>query len=80
MRIYEGRKEFVLNWFRKQGRNDIRYTSANLSSGTMIPIIVIAYWIGEELNWTPESIKYIQGIKDFYGYTEIENKPVNAPV
>lgn len=47
---------------------------------TMIPAIVIAYWLGAHLNWRQDTVDSIKRLQEFYDYTSIEGKPPGAPL
>lgn len=77
---YSANKKFVIDWFHSKGGKDIGRTISVMASATMVPCIVIAYWLGEETNWDKIAIERIQGLIDFYGYTQIDNKPKGSPI
>ncbi len=77
---YSVNKDYAQSYWIDRGRGDLHYSIAMISSMTMVPCIVVAYWIGEKTGFTPEVIKAIQGYIDFYGYTEVQNKPEGAPI
>ena len=78
---YKLNKPFVHQWYEK---HKVDYTPSQsvsiLAVSTMVPCIVIAYWIGEITNWPPEIIRSIESLMLFYGYTEILDKPPGAPL
>lgn len=78
--IYDSNKDFVIGWFNTKGGKDIGRTVSIMASATHVPCIVIAYWLGEHTNWHPDSIISIKSLTDFYGYTDIQNKPPGAPI
>lgn len=78
--LYDGSKEFVITWFHTKGGEQINYTVSMMAAVAHVPCIVIAYWLGVETNWHPDSIACIKRLIDFYGYDSIENKPPNAPI
>jgi len=77
---FDVNKAFCINWFNTKGGKDIKRSVGALASMTFVPCIVIAYWIGEETNWHPDALNSIRSLIDFYGYTNIENKPPGAPI
>lgn len=60
--------------------NDPSRAIGQLAAVTGVPCIVIAYYIGPLCNWHPDLIKSIKSLVDFYGYSEIENKPEGSPI
>lgn len=77
---YSKSKDFVISWFHSKGMKDIDYTIGTMSPITFVPCIVIAYWLGEETKWDPLCIEAVKRLVDFYGYTEILNKPEGSPI
>jgi len=77
---YSANKTFAINWFNTKGGKDIKRSVGQLASMTFVPCIVIAYWLGEETNWHPDAVSSIKSLIDFYGYTEIKNKPAGSPI
>jgi len=81
LELYSVNKWVVLRWFNSQGDRDISRTIGMMSAVTFVPCIVVAYWLGEETKWQdPEAERSIKMLIDFYGYTEILNKPPGAPI
>lgn len=78
--VFSANKKFVVDWFNTKGGKDISSSISMMASVTFVPAIVCAYWIAEETNWHPTALASIQRLKDFYGYTVIENKPPGAPI
>jgi hypothetical protein len=76
---YEASKHIVLNYVRGKGSSDPAGAIGMAASITHVPAIVCAYWIGEETGWPPKVMQSIKAITEFYGYTEIANKPPSAP-
>lgn len=72
-------KEFLLKQYIDKKYVNHEYMVASLANEYNIPCIIIAYWLGELLNY-PDCLKNKkdQLIKD-YEYTEILNKPINCP-
>lgn len=76
---FEVNKHFIQEWFKNKGNYNVNYTISMMASATSVPCIVIAFWLGEITNWCPSSVAAIKRLKDFYGYTEIKNKPEGSP-
>jgi hypothetical protein len=72
-------KEFIQKWYREHGNNDPRKVVSVMATATMVPCIVVAYWIGEITGWPQEIHDAIDSLTKFYGYTEVKNKPENYP-
>lgn len=80
LNTYDANKKFIQDWAVTKGANDPSAAIAMVASITFVPAIVCAYWIGEATGW-PESVLHsIKVITDFYGYTEIVNKPQSCPI
>lgn len=78
---YKLNKAFVSKWYEKNKRDYSPSQAVSiLSVSTMVPCIVIAYWIGEITGWPQEILHTIEVLMKFYGYTEILNKPEGAPI
>lgn len=77
---YERSKSFVLDFYYGKGRKEVNYTVSMGAIIYMVPCIVIAYWLGEELGWPPEVVGKIDRLIKFYDYKEILNKPPGAPI
>lgn len=75
---YSINKEFIQRWYLESGE-PTGYAVAMMAQATLVPCIVVAYYIGEVSGWTPELLRHIEVLKTFYGYTEIVNKPAGAP-
>lgn len=79
LEAYSANKKFIMDWAVNKGGNDPAGQISILASITFVPAIVCAYWIGEATGYPDKVQQHIKSIIDFYGYTEIENKPPNAP-
>ena len=77
--IYYRQKKASIDWYYRQGREDIGYTISTLSCATMIPCIVLALWLGEERGFDEELVNKIKTLIKFYGYVDILNAPANFP-
>lgn len=78
--LYEKSKHHAIDWYVSKGGGDISRTIGMVSSFTMVPAIVVAYWLGEHTNWHPDAVRSIRRLQDFYDYSEILNKPPGAPL
>jgi hypothetical protein len=76
---YKNSKAFIQDWFLKNGEGKITETVSIMGPSTMVPCIVIAFWIGEVTNWDKEALESIQTLTEFYDYTEILNIPDSYP-
>lgn len=77
---YEASKYIVVNYVQGKGKSDPAYAIGMAASISYVPAIVCAYWIGEATGWPEAVVKSLISIRDFYGYTEILNKPPGSPV
>jgi hypothetical protein len=73
-------KEFVRSKYLEDPEQDLGMLISILATSTMVPCIVVAYWLGEFSNWNPDVVESIKRLTKFYGYTTIDNKPQGAPV
>lgn len=76
--LYKANKALVQGLF-KEG-TDVANHISMMATSFGIPVIVVTYWMGEVVGWTPAIVEKIDRIRDFYGYTQILNKPEGAPV
>lgn len=76
---YSLSKKLVQDWFLSQKIKDINSAVPILACSTLIPCIVIAFYIGEVDGWSPEILRKIKVLTEFYGYKEIINKPAGYP-
>lgn len=79
LETYSANKKFIMDWAVNKGGNDPASQIGMVASITFVPAIVCAYWIGEATGYPDKVQKSIKSLIDFYGYTEILNKPPNAP-
>jgi len=77
---FSASKHIIINYYEGKGGRDARKSISMGASMTHVPCIVVAYWIGDHAGWPPEVIKTIKGLIEFYGYTEIQGKPVGSPI
>lgn len=80
LETYSLSKKLVQDRYLDRYKGDPRRAITQISSGTMIPCIVIAYYIGPVCDWHPDLVSNIKSLIDFYGYTEILNKPEGSPL
>lgn len=73
-------KEFVRAKYLEDPDQDLGKLVSILACSTMVPCIVVAYWLGEFSNWKPEVVDSINRLTKFYGYDTILGKPKGAPV
>jgi hypothetical protein len=76
---YKVQKDIIQRWYLKDG-GDPSKLLAPIANSTMVPCIVIAFYIGEVDGWSPEIRRSIDSLTKFYGYTEIQGKPDNCPI
>jgi hypothetical protein len=77
---YGLRRNFIQQWYLDKGTKDPVGAIATLSASTLVPAIVVAYYVGEVSNWNPEVVETIKRLKDFYDYSDVINKPEGSPV
>jgi hypothetical protein len=76
---YIVQKDVIQRWYLRD-KGDPSKLLSPIANATMVPCIVIAYYIGEIDGWSPEIRRSIESLMKFYGYTEIQNKPDNCPI
>jgi hypothetical protein len=77
---YLASKQLVISLFEKNKKSSYSRIISTVSVTTMVPVIVVAFWLGEQNSWPEEVIESIKRNQSFYGYTEIKNKPINSPI
>lgn len=80
LETYSVNKQLIIDHFLSRYPNDPSHAVGQIASFTFVPCIVVAYYIGPHCNWHPDLIKTIKVLIDFYGYTDIHNKPEGAPL
>lgn len=71
----QDRKEFVQKWVLKNAHEEPSMAIAVMAQTTSVPCIIVAFWIGEVLNWPDKVKENVDSLIKFYGYTELLNKP-----
>lgn len=77
---YEGSKNLIVNWLSGRDPKDLMHNISKIAVSTHCPCIVVAYFAGDALGWTEELVKHIKSLIEFYGYSEIANKPEGSPI
>lgn len=72
-------KRFVQEWWINGGKIYTVSALGIMANATNVPCIIIAFWIGEIEGYPDWLKKSINTLIDFYGYTEIINKPEGCP-
>lgn len=73
------RKEFVQRWTLENTHVDRSSIISIMAQSSACPCIIVAYWIGEVLDWPEDIKKSVDRLIEFYGYTELLNKPKGSP-
>lgn len=76
---YSINEKIVKKWYVEHGEGNPSAAVSILANSTMVPCIVIAYWIGDGFGWTHDVLTTIQRLKKFYGYTHILGLPESTP-
>lgn len=77
---YSANKRFIQEHFLAKYKDNPGRAVGSIAQITHVPCIVVAYYIGPVCDWHPDIIKTIKSLIDFYGYSEIKNKPEGAPL
>ena len=72
-------KVFIQEWFLRKAKDEPGYAVSLLAVSTHTPAVVVAFFISEVDNWSPETIKIIDDLTKFYGYKEIIGVPEGYP-
>lgn len=76
---YQVQKPHAQRWFLEKGDGDIDKAISILATMTSCPCIVVTYWLGEVTGWPIQVKEAIDRLTNFYGYTDILNKPEGCP-
>lgn len=73
---YVVNKKFVQNFYRaKKEQYDLGSAISMCATTTGCPCVVVAFYLGEDIGFTPEVIDSINRFVKFYGYTEFIGAP-----
>ena len=76
---YSINRSRVVPWHTKNKDFDTRKSIVLLANLLSCPCIVLAFYWGEQMGFTPELIEIIDGYIGFYGYTEILGQREGSP-
>lgn len=72
-------KTYSIRWYQEKQVENLSLAVSLIANMSSVPCIIVAYWLGELLDY-PESLKTtVDRLMKFYAYTEILGKPVNCP-
>jgi hypothetical protein len=77
---YSANKEFIQDYYRGHKDEPLTRMIALLSTSTMVPCVVVSYYVGEVAGWPEEVVDSIKRLTEFYDYDDILNKPEGSPV
>lgn len=77
---YSVNRAYIKSMYESRFKDDPNRAIGYLASMTMVPCIVVCFYLAEVDGFTPFWIEQINEFIDFYGYTSIENKPENCPI
>lgn len=72
-------KEAIQNWYRRHNDERITDIISIQAACTHCPCIVLAFYLAEDIGFTPELVRLIDIFIKSYGYTEIRNQPPDSP-
>jgi hypothetical protein len=72
-------KNTIVNWLAIREQKDLIINISMIAVITSCPCVVVAYYAGEAFGWSTEVVKYIARLIEFYGYDQIDNKPLGGP-
>jgi hypothetical protein len=76
---YHLNKKAAQDWFLKNGEGNFNNSVSIIACSSMVPCIVVAFWLGEVAGWNEEVLAKINMLTKFYGYTYIEGIPDSYP-
>ena len=68
---YRVNTKYIQDWVRNKDISDIEDTANNISMSIFMPIIPVYWYLGEIIGFTPEILKKIEKLKEFYHITEV---------
>lgn len=77
--LYLINKPFVQYWYETNADKSINGAVSILAASTGCPCIALAFYLSEDLGFTPTLIHLINSLIEFYGYKEIAGQPNNSP-
>jgi hypothetical protein len=69
----------IQDWYRWHGDQRITDIISIQAAGTHCPCIALAFYLAEDIGYTPELIRLIDIFIKDYGYTEILNQSLDSP-
>ncbi len=75
---YTVNKAFVIQWYKDNGK-DAEATISIMACSIMVPCLVLAFYLAEEIGFTEELIRKIDILIKFYGYKKILNQQSDSP-
>ena len=79
LNLYRHYGPFVRDWYSRNTNLGVSWTISILSASTFCPCIATAFFLTEELGFTPELIKSINILIDCYGYKKIIGQQKGSP-
>jgi len=76
---YDASKRVIENWLHEREITSYSEACSMLAVFSFVPVIAVAFYVGEIRNWPPEIESIVKRLKDFYGYTEIAGIPKSCP-
>ena len=76
---YKHSKKDLIELVLKQNNRNILQAISLVSVCTHVPVVVVLFFVGEELNWPEDILKNIELIKKFYSYKNIGGIPESFP-
>lgn len=72
-------KKSIQNWYRRHSDERITDIISIQAACTNCPCIALAFYLAEDIGFTPELIRLIDIFIKSNGYTKILNQPPNSP-
>lgn len=79
LKKYAINRPFIQQWYKKNNNYDISKTISLHAAGMHCPCIALAFYLAEDIGYTPELIRIIDILIKTYDYTEIKNQLPGSP-
>jgi len=79
LNLYSHYSKFVKEWYARNSEQGTGWTIGILAASTFCPCIAIAFYLAEDLGFTPQLVNSINILIDSYGYKKILNQQPGSP-
>lgn len=76
---YRIQKREIIRAYGIATNKDLREIICVTSPAIHTANVILAFYLAEEIGWSPELIEIVQGLVKFYGYATIKGAPDDMP-